>query len=500
LTKRGPLLLAAALAVWLCVASVAQGASPAGLTRERPGGYFPPDVLDKPLGVERLANGNTLITDGGGAYYTMTDASVMEVTLAGQIVWQYVGDLAFPHSAERLANGDTLISDTANDRVVRVDAAGEIVWSSDDWGGGSGTLSDGTHLHYPNDAELLENGHLLITDRNNDRVIEVDEAGQVAWAYDQLNRPHNGDRLPNGDTIIANSEENLVLEVSPGGEVVWSYGGGDELNWPRDADRLANGNTLITDSRHNRVIEVDPGGQVVWSFAGLAIPYEADRLPDGNTLIADNNHRRVIEVNPAGQIVWSFRNLEESLPATLQNGGFEEDADGDGLPDGWYPADLNAEGEAQFLWDGTVVKEGKHSAGGQYRGEGQMSWLQVVAVQPDQDYRFSGYVKAQILSGVVAYQLWFVDSLGGPLGDPITVVPHPATTDWVKDEIEVRAPPDAAAVQIWGQVIADGRAWFDDVKWQEKGRGLGLSWLAIGIAVVVAAGGASLALIRVRKR
>lgn len=449
---------------------------PGGLATD----YFPPNVLDKPLGIERLANGNTLITDGGGAYYTTTDAAILEVNPAGEIVWQYAGEMAFPHSAERLPDGTTLISDTGNDRVFRVDAAGEMVWSSDDWGS--------AHLHYPNDAELLDNGHLLITDRNNDRVIEVDEAGQIVWSYDQLTRPHNGDRLADGNTLIANSEENLVIEVSPAGEIVWSYGGDGLLDWPRDADRLADGNTLITDSRGNRVLEVDSRGQVVWQFSGLALPYEADRLADGNTLIADNSHRRVIEVNPAGEVVWEFRNFLEMLPTTLQNGGFEEDADGDGLPDGWYPADLNAEGEAQFLWDGTVVKEGQRSAGGQYRGEGRMSWLQVVAVEPGTEYHFSGWLKAQLLSGVVAYQLWFVDELGGPIGEPVTVAPQQASTDWVKGEVDVVSPPDAAGVQIWGQIIADGRAWFDDVRWGEKGGGLGLGWMVAGVAALVVLG------------
>jgi hypothetical protein len=461
--------------------------------------YFAPEILDKPLGIERLPDGNTLITDGGGAYYTTTDASIMEINQAGELVWQYIGSMSFPHSAERLPNGDTLISDTSRDRVLRIDASGELVWSSDAWGGGSGILSDGSHLHYPNDVELLANEHLLITDRNNDRVMEVDQAGQVLWVFDQLTRPHNADRLPDGNTIIANSEENRVIEVNQSGDIVWSYGGSDRLSWPRDADRLTTGNTLITDSRNNRVIEVEAGGGIVWSYAGLAIPYEADRLPNGNTLIADNNHRRVVEVNGEGEIVWSFRNFEDALPATLQNPGFEEDADGDGLPDGWYPADLNVEGDAQFLWDRTVVKEGQRSAGGQYRGEGRMSWLQVVAVEPDLEYQFSGYVKAQILTGVVAYQLWFVDGLGGPLGEPITVAAHQSSTDWVEDEIVVRAPPDAAAVQIWGNIIADGRAWFDDVHWRETGSGFSIVWLLGGVAAIAIGVFAILLLVRKRR-
>jgi hypothetical protein len=475
-------------------------ASSSGLAQNSRRDYFPPEVLDKPLGIERLSSGNTLITDGGGAYYTTTDAAIMEINQNGELVWLYEGQLAFPHSAERLGNGYTLISDTSHDRVFSVNSSGAIVWTSDDWGGGSGNLSDGSHLHYPNDAEPLEGGHLLITDRNNDRVIEVDETGQIMWSYDELTRPHNGDRLPNGNTMIANSEENQVLEVGAAGEIVWSFGGDELLDWPRDADRLENGNTLITDTRHNRVIEVDPAGLIVWSFTGLALPYEADRLPNGNTLIADNSHRRVLEVDPSGQIMWSFRNLEEVLPDSLQNASFEDDDDGDGLPDGWYPADLNAEGETQFLWDATVVKDGQHSAGGQYRGEGRMSWLQVVSIQPDTDYEFSGWLKAQILEGVVAYQLWFVNEMGGPVGDPITVAPQQGSTDWVKGEIEVHSPPEATGVQIWGQIIADGRAWFDDVSWRERGSGFDLWWLLAGGALVLAAAVLSIAIRGRRKR
>jgi hypothetical protein len=271
------------------------------------------------------------------------------------------------------------------------------------------------------------------------------------------------------------------------------------LDWPRDADRLPNGNTLITDSRNHRVLEVDPAGREVWSFTGLALPYEADRLSNGNTLIADNNHRRVIEVDSSGQIVWTYHNFEDNLPDALLNPGFEEDADGDSLPDGWYPADLNAEGDAQFLWDGSVVKEGKRSAGGQYQGEGRISWLQVVRVQPGTEYAFSGWLKAQILDGVVAYQISFVDALGGPLGEPVSVAAQQGSSDWVKGEVVLQAPPEAAAVQIWGQIIADGRAWFDDVRWEQAGSGPSLGLLGIGAALLLVAV-AVVAIVLVRRR
>lgn len=486
-------LILAALLFTLLAVPIAQG-------QIRRQNLHDPSILDRPLGVERLPNGHTLITDAGGAFYTATDASVMEVDNNGNIVWQYVGEMVFPHSAERLpdgsaglaAGGTTLISDTSNDRVFVVDAEGAIVWSSDDWGDGSGNLSDGSHLRYPNDAERLANGHLLITDRNNDRVIEVDDAGTVVWSLAGLQRPHNADRLPNGHTIISDSENDTIVEVDASGKEVWRYGGKDVLYWPRDADRLDNGNILITDTRNNRVIEVTSDGQEVWRFEGLSMPYEADRLPNGHTLIADNNHKRVIEVDQDGSIVWSFRNFPEEYPATVQNGGFEE-TDAEGQPAGWYAADMNAErGELMFAVDDTAGHSGQRSAFLSYRGTGRVSWFQMVQVEPEKDYVFSGYLKGTIgKNGIAVYQLWFVDDMGGPIGEPIIVEPHIASmNDWVHDEKEVRSPAGAAAVQIWCNLWTNGRAWYDDVSFTEKGAGglaldMGMVLLAVGVVAVV---------------
>jgi len=456
--------------------------------------YFPPEILDRPLGVEQLPNGNILITDAGGAFYTLTDDALLEVDREGRIVWSYVGDMSFPHSAERLPDGSTLVSDTANNRVFQVDTQGQIVWTSDDWGNGTGTLDDGSHLHYPNDAELLPGGTLLLTDRNNDRVVEITADGQVVWQYAGLNRPHNADRLENGNTLICNSEDNLVLEIDPQGQIVWQFGDAFPLRWPRDADRLENGNTLVTDTRNGRVLEVTSAGQVVWSTSGLALPYEADRLENGNTLIADNDHRRAIEVDAAGQVVWQFRNFPEEYPATVRNGTFDDSTSP--APAGWYPADMNAEGPVTF---GTATTG---TAAIAYTGTGRAAWLQVVAVEPGQEYRFAGRLHTALRRGAAAYQLWFLDPLGGPLGEAITLEPIlQGQHDWAEVAANVTAPEGAATVQIWCQLVAaDGQAEFDDVRWEAAGAPALLPWLGGGLALLLGGGGLLFWLLRRRRR
>ncbi|MFP5503285.1 MAG: hypothetical protein ACLGIN_12425, partial [Candidatus Sericytochromatia bacterium] len=75
---------------------------------------------------QRLANGNTLITDTG-------NHRVMEINARQQLVWMYGGkgdrgQCFLPNSAVRLPNGNTLIADTGNDRVIEVNGKGEQVW------------------------------------------------------------------------------------------------------------------------------------------------------------------------------------------------------------------------------------------------------------------------------------------------------------------------------------------------------------------------------------
>lgn len=266
--------------------------------------------MQLPSGIERLPNGNTLITDAGGA--VLPTARILEVNAAGQLVWAYVrSDIPWAHTARRLPNGNTLITATGDDRVLEVNPSGNVAWQI------------ATGLSYPNEAFRLANGNTLITVRDQDRVIEVDAAGNAVWSYSNLNGPHNGSRLPNGNTLICDSERNKVVEVNPAGEVVWQYGTG--LNWGRCAQRLESGNTLITDSRNNRVIEVDSAGTTRWTFSsGLSLPYMATRLATGNTIISTGS--RVIEVNLGGAIVWQYPPiasavLVETLWVTNPNSG-----------------------------------------------------------------------------------------------------------------------------------------------------------------------------------
>ncbi len=243
-----------------------------------------------PSGIERLPNGNTIITDAGSM--NQPNARVIEVDSIGRLVWAYVrSDIKWAHTGRRTPEGNTLITATDSNRVLDVNARGDVVWE----------MRAG--LDYPNEAYRLANGNTLITDRDNDRVIEVDSGRNIVWSYTNLTGPHNGSRIANGNTLVSNSEHNIVVEVDSAGQTVWQHTTG--LSWPRSVQRLANGNTLIGSSSNNRVIEVDSAGTVVWSItSGVPMPYQATRLANGHTLISTG--KRVIEVDSAKTIVWQY--------------------------------------------------------------------------------------------------------------------------------------------------------------------------------------------------
>ena len=184
----------------------------------------------------------------------------------------------------------------------------------------------------------------LIADQFNNRVIEVDRAGNILWHFGRgpndvsaasiigVNDAQRvgeltlmaGTGAPAGSEPLcpAGCADNRVLLVDRSGEVVWRYGqfgvtgaGPNELNSPVQNTYLPNGDVLITDQGNQRVIEVTRHKKIVWQygtgatgsgFNELSNPNSAELLTNGHVLISDENNDRAIEVNKAHQIVATF--------------------------------------------------------------------------------------------------------------------------------------------------------------------------------------------------
>ncbi|WP_132058641.1 arylsulfotransferase family protein [Halorussus amylolyticus] len=202
------------------------------------------------------------------------------------------------HDVDRVGDDELLVADIAEDRAFVLNLTTderEWTWNADedyDKDESGGAPGDWTHI---NDVEALEDGRVMVSLRNHDRVafVEPGEGVERDWtlgaedAYDTLYEQHNPDYIPEKRggpaVIVADSENNRVVEYQRD-ESEWSRSwewSDDRLQWPRDADRLPNDHTLVTDSQGNRILELDEDDEVVWTVS-VPTPYEAERLGTGD--------------------------------------------------------------------------------------------------------------------------------------------------------------------------------------------------------------------------
>ena len=147
------------------------------------------------------------------------------------------------------------------------------------------------------------------------------------------------------------------------------------------------------------------------------------------------------------------------------NPGFELDADGNGLPDGW-----SGRGRARLVGcrrDASVKKEGRYSLRIASAKPISMTAEQAISVEPNALYRASVWVKTvdleastdQAVAGTV-----LVRARSTYFG---TGRRHTGTCDWVEESVDFIAPSYGRVVlsctfAFGGQ--AKGTAWFDEVR------------------------------------
>lgn len=208
-----------------------------------------PDYLDRPVDAfsyKEAATDMVLITDQG------RNRVIKIIKVDKKIVWQY-GDetegngfnqLKGPADAIAIPDsGLILICDKGNDRVILVRESNKaVVWSY-----GPGELVDPVDVEY--NAQTQE---ILITDFGSHRVIKVDRfTSQITWQFgvgvadslsSGLNAPTDADFLPNGHILISDAGNERLIEVDQSGQIVWQFK--KRLKNLKDADRLLDNKTL----------------------------------------------------------------------------------------------------------------------------------------------------------------------------------------------------------------------------------------------------------------
>jgi DNA-binding beta-propeller fold protein YncE len=180
--------------------------------------------LNKPISAGALENGDILICDYG-------NHRILEVNSDQEIIWQYgqtgvegigEGQLRFPAYIQRTDGATNIIADSGNHRVIEIQG-NKIIWQFGNENNVEGDEAKGNgnnKLDTPLSAWKYENGHILILDSGNRRVIEVNEKKEIVWEYKtdqakeehQIFKPFKAYRLKNNKTLIIG--ETRVVEVT----------------------------------------------------------------------------------------------------------------------------------------------------------------------------------------------------------------------------------------------------------------------------------------------
>lgn len=182
---------------------------------------------------EKLNSGNVLI-----ASYTTN--RLIEVDPAGKVAWEF-GTLN-AMKAKPLADGNVLVADFGGHRVLEINRKKAIVWEH----------KTPTECF---DADRLPNGNTIFGCPNLVREITPDGKTVNEWTIS--GRLNGFQALENGHILVANYGENKVVELSRDNKPVWELAEPQ----PNDVFRLPNGRMLISTAA--RVIEVGPDRKVV---------------------------------------------------------------------------------------------------------------------------------------------------------------------------------------------------------------------------------------------
>lgn len=249
--------------------------------------YKPPRSL-VPRGKIPLPLGDATPLPNGNILFTVHSKGLFEIDRKGDVVWE-LEDPEAAHDADRLENGNTLYNrgwvERGEDAVREVAPDGSLVWSWNGLPAFEGDRYAKVHSEgwmHVNACERMPDGTTLISIRNFHTVVRVNPAGEVVWSYtfrsdgrkNDLATPegktkgsanHEPEFTADGYMVVAVRAPHAVYEIDlDTGRPVWMWEHPKGLNTIRDCNRLPNGNTLITGA--DKIVEVSPAGEIVWEI------------------------------------------------------------------------------------------------------------------------------------------------------------------------------------------------------------------------------------------
>jgi hypothetical protein len=185
------------------------------------------------------------VLDSGHVFYPHGGAArgAEEIDRDHKVVWSYDSPAGELLGAERLANGNTLLGEGGPPKALELDPAKAVVRSIDVTTTETAAHGQIRHIH------RLANGNVLLALEGEGVAREIDAAGKTVWEYKGIARIHEAIRLPNGNTLIGGGDSKRVVEVTSAGQVAWELDATDApelgLAFIASVQVLKNGDLLV---------------------------------------------------------------------------------------------------------------------------------------------------------------------------------------------------------------------------------------------------------------
>jgi hypothetical protein len=166
---------------------------------------------DKP-GYLAAPNADTPLPDGGVLISNILSKDVVQLDSQWNPIFTLAVPLKYPSDPHFTKAGNILIADYSNPgKVIEITRAGNVVWEYD---GENGVL-----LNQPSLAIELPNGNILVNDDYNHRVIVIDKlTKKIVWQYGVTGKPGVGVgqlNIPDGVDIIMRPSTLVVSHDTP---------------------------------------------------------------------------------------------------------------------------------------------------------------------------------------------------------------------------------------------------------------------------------------------
>jgi len=228
---------------------------------------------------------NTHKNEDGTYVFSVGGVGVWQVDRNGKTINKWLGKGA-SHESQMLPNGHILICSPNSGIAQEIDWDGNVYWKFDSKDYAKPYSEQGIKLydqHFENPLHVIH---------------KYDDFAHLSVNAVQA--------LPGGHHLISLRNANLIIELDENDKVIWSFGP-MVIKHQHCPHMLDNGNVLIHDTYNYRAIEVTRSHEIVWEFnKGMVCPYlgTVQRLPDGNTVITDGFRTVAFCVSPDGEVSW----------------------------------------------------------------------------------------------------------------------------------------------------------------------------------------------------